>query len=130
MFITFSRNEFIHFVNVFFCMCNRSSCNVFIRSFSNFCTPSRVVIFERNCICDEYPPGSYCGPIKTQKKNNNKHMKIGIITNKKMLQVATVCYSLFIGSGRFVNILETKNSNDRYSGNHQEINAQIPMRLQ
>lgn len=41
---TLIRNEFIHFVNVFFWMCKRSSCSVLIRSFSNLMMPSRWVM--------------------------------------------------------------------------------------
>lgn len=44
-YFTFARNEFIHFVKVFFWMCKRSSCSVLMRSFSNLCMPSRCVMF-------------------------------------------------------------------------------------
>lgn len=46
---TLTKNEFIHFVNVFFWICKRSSCSVLIRSFSNFAMPSRCVMLDRAC---------------------------------------------------------------------------------
>lgn len=69
--ITFDKNEFIHFVKVFFWMCKRSSCSVLIRSFSNLAIPSRCVMFVRPCVCVEYPPGSYCDPATEERKTIN-----------------------------------------------------------
>lgn len=46
---TLTKNEFIHFVKVFFWMCKRSSCSVLMRSFSNLAMPSRCVMLDRCC---------------------------------------------------------------------------------
>lgn len=68
--LTFCRKEFIHFVNVFFCMCNRSSCRARIRPCSNFNTSSRWVISSGGP-SKLTPRCSYCNSEKNFKFNRS-----------------------------------------------------------
>lgn len=127
--LTFNKNEFIHFVNVFFWICNRSSCRAFIRPCSNLSTSSRCVILlwiagpplnlsirlggyslYTGVFCVPWDaarwlaPGSYCAP---KNKNWNKYHKY---TTCQPLKKFTSYYNIIISKLSFyVNIYLPKN---------------------